>query len=434
MTYENALAFVYSRRKYEKSPSFERLQALLSALGNPHSAIKTVHIVGTNGKGTVATQIASCVQAAGYKAGLFTSPYVTDFRERIRVNSKFIEKDNFASIIDRIQKEISVLEQGELSPTFFEVVFAAAMFYFQQSGCDLAVLEAGIGGKTDSTNIISPPLVTVITSVSLDHTDVLGDNLTDIAKQKCAVIKSGSVVVSFPEKTGSFKFVPQQPQVMKVLRQACQEAKCELFIPDMTNVKKRAENEFCFDGTWINLPLIGDHQAANTAVAVTALKQLEKKGFVIPDSCIVSGIQSAFLPARMELLPCTPPVLLDGGHNAGCMQALANVIVTRFKEKNITAVMAFMNDKDYKTAISIIAPMCDKMIFTSTGEKRSAEPEALSNCAANLCKKVYCKNTPQQALTLAKQLTDDNGLILCAGSFYLASDIRNLISDVKHKI
>lgn len=431
MNYENALEYVYSRRQFAKSNGFERIEALLKKLGNPHLKLKFVHVVGTNGKGSVSTELSFITRNAGYKTGLFTSPFVTEFCERIQIDGEYIAKDEFSKIVEEIKTINDELENQGLTPTFFEVVFAAALIYFERQKCDIVILEAGIGGRTDSTNIIPAPLVTVITSISLDHTQVLGNTVKEIATEKCGVIKNGSVVVSYPNESGKFDFVEQSEDAHSVIENTCRQKNCRHIFPNINSVIKIKDGidktQFSFSGLDLSIKFTGDHQIANAAVAVTAAQQLADRGLEITDENIVHGLAEAFLPARMEIVSHSPLVIIDGGHNIGCITALSKMIKQHLKGKKIIAVLGFMKDKSYESAIEIIAPLCESIVCTLAQEGRGEDPKILTHCAEKQCKNVFCVEKPIQAFKAACEMANDDDVLICAGSFYLVSDIRNIL-------
>lgn len=429
MQYKDAIDYVYSRRKFSKSSSLERIRALLSALGDPQKRMKTVHIVGTNGKGSVSTMMSSALTQAGIKTGLFTSPFVTEFCERIQIDGSYIPKSEFAKIIEEVKEKSDELEKFRLTPTFFETVFAAAMLYFQKCGCEFAVIEAGIGGRDDSTNVIDPPEVCVLTSVSLDHTEVLGDTAEKIAEAKCGVIKSGASVVSFPKNRGKLDFSEQRRDVCGVIERVCREKGCELVFPNGEDVKVISadiqSSVFSYLGQTYKINFCADHQIANALCSINVLKLLQKKGFPIKDEDIVSGLEKAFIPARMETVSTSPLTVIDGGHNEGCMRALVKMIDKYLKGRKITALLGFMKDKDYKSSIQIIEPYCENIVFTLCDIHRGEEPTALK-AACGKKENVYCESDILKAYEKAKTLCGD-GVLICAGSFYLVSEIRKIL-------
>ena len=427
MTFEQTLDYIYSRKKFAKSSSLERINATLFVLSNEHKKLKFVHVLGTNGKGSVSAMISSCLSAAGYKTGLFTSPFVVDFRERIQIDGKYIEKDDFCRIAQTVKDKSETLPEI-LRPTFFEFVLAAALVYFYENDCDIVVLEAGIGGKDDSTNIIPPPLVTVFTSISLDHTDVLGDTIEEIAKSKAGAIKKGRVVVSFPDENGGLDFVPQSEKAKNVLARTAKEKGCKIVFPDMNSLKLIKESifetEFTFGGLDFSTRLPGEHQLGNAACALTALSELKSLGFKLSGESLQKGIKKAFLPARAEVVRNEPLTIIDGGHNEGAARTLQKLIARHLKGKKITLLAAYMKDKDYKTALSILAPECENIVFTIVDNKRGEEPEVLKKNSENFCKNIICESDEKKAFEKAESLLQKNGALIIAGSFYLVGEER----------
>ena len=427
MQYKEALDFIYSRRKYEKSAGHERISALLDALGNPQQSLKFVHVVGTNGKGTVSTMISEGAKASGIRTGLFTSPFVIDFCERIQVNNEYISHTALADIIEKVKAGCEAIEKDGLNPTFFEVVLAAALLYFKESSCSLAVLEAGIGGKNDSTNIIPAPEVTVITAISLDHTEVLGETTEKIAKEKCGVIKKGSTVVSFPPENAGFDFIPQPHDAFEVIKDVCRKTGCALVVPDMSRISVTDGKTLHFGSTEAAINFSGDHQTANAACAVLALRALHSHGFPISDEAVKRGLENAFLPARMEKISDRPAVIIDGGHNIGCIKALIRMLQKDYPGKEITALLGFMKDKDYESCIRLFAPVCKNMVFTLADPVRGETSEKLKKSADALCENIFTDDRIEESLKTALRLTGNDGITVCAGSFYLVSEIRKIL-------
>lgn len=431
MDFESSLEYIYSHSRFAKSPGLERIRALLFLLGSPEKKLRYVHVLGTNGKGSTSTMISCALQRSGYKTGLFTSPFVTEFRERIQIDGEYIKKDAFCKYTNEIKKACVRLEQDGLYPTFFEVVLALALCCFASEQCDIVVLEAGIGGRDDSTNVIPAPIVTVFTSISLDHIDVLGSTVEEIAENKFGAIKSGTAVVSFPNNNCSFDFVPQKQSVCTLLQSICREKNCELIYPDMTKLNVISEDLFktnlSYDGLQFSISLIGEHQKANAATAVCVLRALQSVGFSISDETIEKGLSDAFIPARMEVVSSKPMIILDGGHNEGCAKALSEAISRHISDRKIIGLMAFMEDKDYKSALELLAPMYDSIVFTLADKKRGEEPQRLAECASGYGCDCLCEKEIAKALERAMGLLNDNSALVVCGSFYLVSEVRRIL-------
>ena len=432
MTYNEAIDYIMSRRKFQKSSGKERIERLLELLGDPHKKLKYIHVVGTNGKGSVSTAISYIMKNAGYKTGLFTSPYIVEFGERIQINNTYISHEDIATLTALIKEKTDLMESEELYPTVFEVTTALALLYFAKEDTDIVILEAGIGGEHDSTNVIPSPLECIFMSISLDHTEMLGDTTEKIAREKSGIIKKGCAVISYPDKGKEFGFIPQSEEAVSVIKSKCDSLGCKLYLPDTDKLEViRSDifgSEFIFDSLKITTRLCGTHQIANMATAVTAMKKLRNFGFTVSDKNIVKGIYDFTIPGRMEVISREPLIILDGGHNEGCLKALRSMAESYLGDKKITLLMSFMKDKDYSSALSTIAPLSENIVFTQTDPLRGEIPEVLAESAGNYCKNIYCESDPVKAYEKALSLTDENSALIVTGSFYLVSDVRNMLS------
>lgn len=429
MTYDEALDFIYSRRKFQKSSGHERIKRLLELADNPHKKLRFVHVVGTNGKGSVCTALSCIFQQAGYTTGLFTSPFVLEFGERIRVNGEMIPKSAVASITHMLREKILLMEKEELYPTVFEVITALAMVYFSDMNCDAVILEAGIGGGKDSTNVIGTPSLAVITSVSLDHTEVLGDTVAQIAEEKCGIIKGGCPVVSYPFENAGLPFTPQNEEAAAVIRKECIEKGSTLHLPEPEKVRLIKSDltgtELYYGDIHINSRICGRFQIANLITAVEAAKVLSESFLFIDNGATERGISDFFIPGRLECVSREPLIILDAGHNEGAVAELTENIKMFSHGRKTVALCAFMKDKDYSHCLKNLAPLCDEMVFTLVDSVRGEAPETLCKKAEEYCKANHFSHNPCEAFALAREKTGENGLLLVCGSFYLVSDIRN---------
>ena len=430
MTYTQAIDYIMSRRKFQKSNGHERIERLLNLLGDPHKKLNFIHVVGTNGKGSVSTAMSYILKSAGYKTGLFTSPYIVEFGERIQINNTYISHDDIASLTAIIKEKTDLMESEDLYPTVFEVTTALALLYFAKEETDIVILEAGIGGEHDSTNIIPAPLECIFMSISLDHTEMLGDTVEKIAGEKSGIIKKGSAVISYPDSGESFGYIPQASEAVNVIRNKCRDTDSELILPDTNKLEVLRSNiygsEFIYDGLKITTRLCGAHQIANMITAVEAMKKLRDSGYCIGDEQIVAGIYDFTIPGRMEVISKSPLIILDGGHNEGCLKALSSMVEKYLKDKKISLLMSFMKDKDYTSALSIIAPMAENIIFTLTDPVRGESPEVLSKNAEAYCKNVFSAEDPAEAYSKALSLLSDDSVLIVTGSFYLVSEVRGI--------
>lgn len=422
MNCNEAIEYIHSLEKFGIKPGMERINALCAALGNPQDKLKIIHVAGTNGKGSTSTMISNILRKSGYNTGLFISPYVTDFRERIQYNGNMIEKNELADCVEKVKDAVDKLLLQDIQPTEFEAVTAAAFLYFEKKKCDFVVLEVGLGGRLDSTNIINAPYVSVITSISLDHTAILGDTIEKIANEKCGIIKFGAETVVYPF---------QDESAMNVIKNTCEKKHNSLRIPDVTGIIIGEEDidgtevEYC--GIKYKLPLAGKHMVYNSCTAIEAVKSLERFNICISDEMIKSGIESSVMPARMELLRKKPVIILDGGHNEGCALALSAFIRKHLKNKRIIILSSLMADKDYETYLKTVVPYAETFIATKADVPRALPSDELMNTASLYCKNCYEFSESSKAVKAAVNITQpDDALIIC-GSFYLAGEIRNYL-------
>lgn len=427
MQYEEALNYVHSLLTFGIRPGMERINALLENLGNPQDKLKFIHVAGTNGKGSTCTMLSEILICAGYKTGLFTSPYIIDFRERLQINGQMIEKEDFAALMDKIKPIVEKLSNENLQPTEFEVITAAAFLYFAEQKCDVVVLEVGLGGLLDSTNVIKTPLVSVIASVSMDHMNILGNSLSEIAEQKCGIIKENGVTVSYPL---------QQAEVLNKIRETSKRKNNKLLIPNLNDVKKSKQSlsgtRITYNNLGLDIKLIGDHQIANCVTAVTAALAAKNRGLnKIDEKAIQSGVSSARIPARMEIFEGSPLVLLDGAHNADGILALSDGLKKYLSGRKLHAVMGMMSDKEYLIALKEILPLCESLVTTTPDNPRALSAEDLMKHALPYGKKCVAVDDPKEAYLYALKNTSPEDVLLVCGSLYLASDVRSVILENK---
>ena len=421
MNYNEALEFIHSRMKFGSQPGMERIEALCEAFDNPQDKLKFVHVAGTNGKGSTCTMIAEILRASGYKVGLFTSPYVVDFRERIRVDSQMIPKEDFAEIVERIIPVIDELKKKDINPTEFEIITMAAFLYFEKVNCDIVVLEVGLGGTLDSTNIIKKSEVSVITSISMDHTDILGDTILEIAAHKCGIFKKGGNVVGYPQPDFT---------VERFVKEKAKEAECEYTHSDLGRIRLIREEAdgslIIYAGCTFKIPLAGKHQIYNFSTAISAINVLKKNGWEISMKNMLDGVAALKMPARVEIVSENPLVIIDGGHNAEGFDALCYTLEKHYKDKNIIAVFGMMKDKDYKYCAERMAKICDKIYTTTVSNPRSLTAKELAAEIKSFGGKAKPVDDCGKAYKKALKKADENTLVLVCGSLYLASDIKSL--------
>ena len=424
MNCNEAIEYIHSLEKFGINPGLERIRALCNLLGNPQKKLKIIHVAGTNGKGSTSTMICNILRKSGYDTGLFISPYVTDFRERIQFNGNMIDKYDLAECVEKVKSAIDVLNEKGINPTEFEALTATAFVYFEMKKCDFVVLEVGLGGRLDSTNVIEAPYATVITSISLDHTAILGDTIEQIAAEKCGIIKFGAETVLYPF---------QDEKVYPIVEKTCKDKCNELRITDIKKLKitdEKLEGTLAeYDGIEFLLPLAGEHMIYNACTAIEAVRSLSRLAINISDKAISEGIAISVMPARMELIKKRPVIILDGGHNEGCAKVLSDFINKHLKGKRIIMVSSMMADKDYMSYLSTVAPLADVFISTRVDMLRALPSDELMKSASAFCSNCHDVPIPSKAIIAARNILQDDDVLIVCGSFYLAGDIRdNLIN------
>ena len=411
MNYTDAVKFVHSRLRFGVRPGLDSIRHLLSLCGNPQKDMRFVHVAGTNGKGSVCTMLSGIFRSSGQKTGLYLSPYVTDFRERIQVDGEMIAKTDFAVIIGQLKPAVEQLDADGTVITEFELLTAAAFMHYKNSGCGIVVLETGLGGRFDATNVIESPICSVITKIDYDHMAILGDTIEKIAAEKCGIIKRGCPVVSYPDQYGG---------AQEVICRTSNSAHSRLILPELAQIVSSdiGGTVARYRGMTLHIPLIGAHQAAN---AVTAAEAALICG---ASPCqIEQGIALVHFAARVEVLSKRPVTILDGAHNPNGMAALRDTLSTVLDGKKPTMIVGMLADKDYDRALGIVAPMCEHIITVTVPNPRTLTAQALKATAEKYCPSVVSARSYIGALRLAAERAKDNPVVIC-GSLYLASAIR----------
>ena len=422
MNYNEALNFIHSRDKFGSRPGMERIEALCNAFDNPQDKLKYVHVAGTNGKGLTCHMIASVLSESGHNVGLFTSPYVVDFRERIQINGEMISQEDLAEIISEVKPVVEKLSKQGIEPTEFEIITFTAFLYFLRQNCDIVVLEVGLGGLLDSTNIIKNSEVSVITSISLDHTNILGDTLLKIAEHKCGIFKEGGNVVGYPQPDFA---------VERFIKDKAKEKNCKYFPHELSKIRLVREeidgSTIIYAGCTFKIPLTGKHQLYNFATAVAAINVLKQNGWNVTYKSLIDGISKVKVPARTEIISHTPLTIIDGGHNAEGVDALCNTLVKFCANRKIIAVFGMMKDKDYRYAVKKLAPLCERIYTTEASNPRTLDAKSLAKEVKQYCKKVRPEPNLEKAYYKALKKAKDDDVVLVCGSLYLASDVKKFI-------
>ncbi len=413
MTYVEALAYMNGLAGFGMMLGLTRIEKLVEVLGHPEADLKIIHIAGTNGKGSVGAFLAAILRAAGYKTGRFVSPAVFDYRERIQVDGEFISKEDFARCTAQLRQACATLSaMGIEQPTQFEMDTAMAFLHFKQTGCDYVILEVGLGGRMDSTNVIRSSLMSVITSIGLDHTKVLGDTLEEIAGEKAGIIKTGQFVVTAPQADG----------VMEVLRRQCETAGAHLVMADVPVLETSLPDEFSQAFTYkeeehLKINMLGLYQPKNAAVALEAAQVLRQEyGVELTKAHMARGLMEARWPGRFEILSRQPYIVVDGAHNPDGARMLAASVKRWFAGRRILLLMGVFSDKDYKNILEIMS-QCGNTIITHKPEgPRGLDAGALAGEAGRYFANVINGETIKQALTVATEMAQPQDVIVSFGS------------------
>ncbi len=421
MDYEETLEYIHSVKWQVSKPGLSRTKELLKALGNPEKKLKFVHIAGTDGKGSTAACISAVLKEAGYKTGLYTSPYINKFNERMQINGKMIDDAVLVHLTEKIRP---TAEKMKDLPTEFEMITAIAMEYFWENSCDIVVLETGLGGELDSTNVIDTPLVAVITSLGMDHVRELGPSISDIAGAKAGIIKRDGRVV----------FYGMCPEGERVIRERCREKNASLDVVDFSLLSIREINvrgsTFDFDGyKGIKLPLAGTYQPYNAALAVRALEKLRDWGFRIENRHIYSGLSKVKWPGRFELIGENPLFILDGAHNPHGMAAACDSIKNLLEDRKVVLLTGVMADKDVGTMMELASHVAKAFVTVTPNNPRAMKAEVLADILKKYSDAVYaCSDIGEGVSTAVKEAGKD-GAVCAVGSLYFSADVRKAYMD-----
>jgi dihydrofolate synthase/folylpolyglutamate synthase len=397
--------------------SLDPISRFLERLNNPQNAYGTVLVGGTNGKGSIAAMVASALSHGDFRVGLYTSPHLIDVRERIRIDGEMISREEMDAWIETVKAHSTE------NLTYFEFLTALAFLYFHWRKVDLAVLEVGMGGRLDATNVVSP-LVSVVSNISLDHSEYLGRRLEEIAWEKGGIIKNGGVCIT----------AVKQRRLQKLLEEICRTRGATIYSlgREMT-IDTHPDGSFSYRGIgtrYDNLvcPLKGRHQIENAAVALGVIEALAMKGFGVDDDAVFKGIRDVKWEGRLEVIRHSPMVLLDGAHNAGGASTLARALREEFSYKKLIFIFGVLKDKDYKAMLKKLLPLGDRLILTSPDTERAMPPEALLPVAKQYLRRIEVVKNSREALKRALSIADQNDLICVTGSLYLIGEIKKAFS------
>jgi dihydrofolate synthase / folylpolyglutamate synthase len=416
-TYPDALDYLSQFINYERSQpqryapetlSLDRVNHLLDRLGRPDRAYRAIHIAGTKGKGSTAAMIESCLRAAGYRTGFYTSPHLHTFRERMRVNNEFIMREQFAQLVDEIEPHVAAVP----GLTWFEIVTALAFLFFARSQIEVAVLEVGLGGRFDATNVVTP-IVSVITSLSMDHMNLLGNSIEQIAFEKAGIIKRHVPVIS----------APQVPEALDIIRRVARVRGAELMVvphppaPSL-EIKKTISGE---GEAQLGVRLLGAHQLTNASVAVTALHIANQRGLVVSNEAVQRGLATVQWPGRLEVLSRDPLLVVDGAHNGDSAQKLAQALRDVFQVEKWTLIIGISADKDIPAILDELLPIAERVIVTRATNQRAANIDALG---AQVVDRSYVPTLAASVADALEIALHDQTPIIITGSLFTVADAR----------
>jgi len=423
MNAQQAIEYIHSVFWKGSVPGLSRTFALLEKMGNPQNALKFVHIAGTNGKGSTAAMTASILRKAGYCTGLYTSPYIYTFHERMQVDGEMISDEELVAITEFVRPLADSMEDA---PTEFELVSCIAFEFFKRRGCDIVVLEVGMGGALDSTNVISVPEVAVITNIGLDHTDYLGSTVEEIALTKAGIFKEGGDAVIYRSA----------PSVEKVFESVCDARNVRLKKADFDGLKSVSHSldGQVFDcGSYqdLQIPLLGQHQMKNAAVVLRIIETLTQKGWRITRQNIYDGLRDVSWPGRFDVVGKQPLFIIDGGHNPQCIEALVKNIGDYLAKKRVIALTGVLADKDYGDMYRPVMPLVEQFVCVTPPNPRRLPAEKLAQHLTRAGAKATACEEIAEGVRLAVDLAGEDGAVLCFGSLYTIGAIKEALEAQK---
>lgn len=426
MNLEQSLNYIHGLYRKGTKPSLNRVRQLLGMLDDPHKKLKYIHIAGTNGKGSTAAMTASILQKAGYKTGLFTSPYIYRFNERIQIDGKQIPDETVCRLTERLS---ALAAQMDEMPTEFDFVTAMAMVYFAAEHCDIVVLEVGVGGALDATNIIDTPEVAVITNIGLDHTDLLGDTVEEIAAVKAGIFKAG----------GSAVVYRAVPSVEQVYESICWEKNVQLKKADFDSLVLHSHDLTgqvfdCGSRKNLQLPLLGDHQMHNAAVVLAVIDTLKEKGYAISEQNIYDGMACVTWPGRFDIMHKDPLFIIDGGHNPQCIDAMVKNIRDYLLGRRLIVLTGVLADKDYGEMFRPVMPYVQKFVCITPDNPRKMPAQELAAYLQQAGAQAEAFDTVAEGVRHAMTQAGSDGVVLCFGSLYSIADIRAGLEEVLRQV
>lgn len=431
MNYEQAIEFIHSTYKFGSNLGLERIKRLMELLNNPQNSYKIIHVAGTNGKGSTCSLINYVLMEAGYKAGLFISPYLEEFTERIQINKNHIDMESLSRITSLIKDKIDIMiSEGYDHPTEFEVVTAIGFKYFEEQNIDFLILEVGLGGRFDATNVINKPLVSVITSISYDHMEQLGDTLEKIAFEKAGIIKEGSNVVIYPQADNITNVIKDIAINKKAVIYEVNPQHIEKVKSDISGQLLKYLKNDVFDLPKLKINLLGGHQILNALTALLALEIIKKEGYNISNENIINGFSNCRFPGRFEIINKNPLIILDGGHNIDGINQFVKTIKEYFFDKKTVLFFGILKDKNPDEVLELLLPISKEIYTLTPFSPRALKATELAKLIKNHSNiNVTSLESYDEILPIIKNANKDD-VIAFAGSLYMIGSVRTLLKNL----
>lgn len=421
MTEKEAIAYIEDYSWHTTRMGLVRINELLDKLGNPQLGMKFIHVTGSNGKGSTCAMLDSVLRQAGYKTGFYSSPYLQVFNERVKVNGQNIPGEALARLTEKVKVIADAMENH---PSQFEIITTIAMMYFKEMECDIIVLEVGMGGELDATNVIEAPEVAVLTNIGLEHTEYLGDTIEEIARTKSGIIKTGCDCVCYDSV----------PEAVDTVRQICRDKKVNFYLAGFDDVKVVDSDihgqTFVKDGEEYHIKLLGKHQINNAVVALEVIKRLICRGWRIGKDDIKEGFEKCSWPARLEVLSWEPLFILDGGHNPQCAKALTEALTDLLPGKKVTFLTGVLADKDYRLIVDTIRPFAERFVCVTPVSDRALAADEYAGYLKSLGESAIYFETIEEGLNEAMK----SDTIVAFGSLYQAGAIRDIFEGGKQNV
>jgi len=421
MNYKETLKYLYGLERFGMIFGLENISRLLHILGNPHLGLKVIHVAGTNGKGSVSAMMASILREEGYRVGLYTSPHLVSFTERIQINGIEVSWEEVVRLTDMLRKKVEDESIPQLF-TFFDFTTAIAIYYFSLQKVDLAILEVGLGGRLDSTNIVNP-LIAVITNVERDHFQILGENIEDIAREKAGIVKMGIPLISGINK----------PEIIEIVEEMCKRKRAPLRLlkRDFSGerIAPRTLNFLGRHWVWgkVKLGLAGPYQIDNATVALGALEVLDEMGYAIKRESIYEGLSKVRWPGRLELIQGSPQILLDGAHNPAAAMSLKKALCEELSYRTLFMLVGIMEDKEAPAILSELAPLAELLVASRPHSPRAMSPQKIAAIAQGYCRATKVIEDIREAVAYLQEVAQEDDLLLVTGSLFTVGEAREYL-------